>query len=67
MRNLIRLFALLLFAGVISSAGAQNLKFGHIDLQALVQLMPERASAETTFNNFQALTAPAPVNQYVRI
>jgi outer membrane protein len=53
MRNLIKLFALLFFAGIISSAGAQNLKFGHIDLQALVQLMPERASAETEFNSFQ--------------
>jgi outer membrane protein len=54
MRNLIKLFALLIFAGIFTSAGAQNLKFGHIDLQALVQVMPERASAETTFNNFQS-------------
>ncbi len=36
------------------STEAQNLKFGHIDLQALVQLMPERTSAETSFNSFQA-------------
>lgn len=53
MRNLIKLFALIFLAGIFSSAGAQNLKFGHIDLQALVQLMPERASAETEFTNFQ--------------
>ena len=54
MRNLIKLLVLLLFTGFVSSADAQNLKFGHIDLQALVQLMPERASAETEFNNFQS-------------
>jgi len=54
MRNLIKFFALLLFAGFITSAQAQNLKFGHIDLQALVQLMPERATAETEFNNYQS-------------
>jgi outer membrane protein len=53
MRKLIKLFALLFLAGIFSSAEAQNQKFGHIDLQALVQLMPERASAESTFNNFQ--------------
>jgi len=54
MRNLINLFALVLFTVASSSAGAQNMKFGHIDLQALVQLMPERATAETDFNNFQS-------------
>ncbi|MFW5755597.1 MAG: OmpH family outer membrane protein, partial [Tangfeifania sp.] len=54
MRNLKRLFTLLVFVGVAASAGAQDLKFGHIDLQALVQLMPERATAETEFTNFQA-------------
>lgn len=32
---------------------AQTLKFGHIDLQALIQVMPERATVETEFNNFQ--------------
>jgi outer membrane protein len=54
MRNLINLIALVLFTVAFSSAGAQNMKFGHIDLQALVQLMPERATAETDFNNFQS-------------
>ena len=53
MRNLMKLFTLLMFVGVTATAGAQNLKFGHIDLQALVQVMPERAAAETEFNNFQ--------------
>jgi len=53
MRNLMKLFTLLVFVGVSASAGAQDLKFGHIDLQAVVQLMPERATAETEFNTFQ--------------
>lgn len=38
----------------IAAANAQTPKFGHIDLQALVQLMPERTVAETEFNKFQA-------------
>lgn len=54
MRKLIKLFALLFLTGIFMSTEAQNLKFGHIDLQALVQLMPERTSAETSFNSFQA-------------
>jgi len=33
---------------------AQTAKFGHIDMQALIQVMPERATAETQFNAFQA-------------
>jgi len=53
MRNLMKSFIVLLFAAFSISAGAQTPKFGHIDLQALVQLMPERVSAETEFNNFQ--------------
>lgn len=54
MRNLKKLFVLILFAAVTVSAAAQNQKFGHIDLQALVQVMPERATAETEFNKFQS-------------
>lgn len=54
MRKLKKLFVLILFAAATISAGAQNQKFGHIDLQALVQLMPERATAETEFNKFQS-------------
>lgn len=41
---------LLLSAGF---ANAQAPKFGHIDLQALVQIMPERAVAEKQFTAFQ--------------
>ena len=53
MRNLKKLFVLILFAAATISASAQSQKFGHIDLQALVQLMPERATAETAYNTFQ--------------
>lgn len=41
---------LLLSAGF---ANAQTPKFGHIDLQALVQIMPERAVAEKQFTAYQ--------------
>lgn len=39
--------ALFMFAGF---AGAQEAKFGHIDLQALIQVMPERVEAEAAYN-----------------
>ena len=43
------------FLFVISSTvvNAQTLKFGHIDLQALIQVMPERDTTESEFNKFQ--------------
>ena len=53
MRKLIKLFVVLVFAVTAVSANGQNLKFGHIDLQGLVQLMPERAKAESDFTTFQ--------------
>ncbi|HYQ57172.1 MAG TPA: OmpH family outer membrane protein [Draconibacterium sp.] len=54
MRNLMKLMAVLLFTvATYSAANAQTLKFGHIDLQALVQVMPERATAEAEFTAFQ--------------
>ena len=34
-------------------ANAQTPKFGHIDLQALIQVMPERAAAEKQFTAYQ--------------
>lgn len=52
MRNLMKLTAALLFM-VTVTLSAQAQKFGHIDLQALVQVMPERAIAETEFGTFQ--------------
>ncbi|QGY45497.1 OmpH family outer membrane protein [Maribellus comscasis] len=54
MRNLLKLFAVILLMGTTASINAQTLKFGHIDLQALVQVMPERTTAQTEMNDFQA-------------
>lgn len=54
MRNLTKLFAVVVFVIITATVNAQTPKFGHIDLQALVQVMPERATAETEFNNFQS-------------
>lgn len=55
MRNLMKLLtAVIITVSAISAANAQTPKFGHIDLQALVQVMPERAAAEQEFNTFQA-------------
>lgn len=42
---------ILLFSA--SFANAQAPKFGHIDLQALIQVMPERAVAEKQFTAYQ--------------
>lgn len=53
MRNLMKFIAVVFFVGITASVSAQTLKFGHIDLQALIQVMPERATAETEFNKFQ--------------
>ncbi|MFW5822102.1 MAG: OmpH family outer membrane protein [Tangfeifania sp.] len=49
-----KLFTLLVLVGVTATAGAQDLKFGHIDLQELVRVMPEYSAAQTEMNNFQA-------------
>lgn len=53
MKSLLKIFVLgvlLLSAGF---ANAQAPKFGHIDLQALIGVMPERAAAEKQFLAFQ--------------
>ena len=53
MRNFSRviLFSFLLFAGSLS---AQTLKFGHIDVQQLLQLMPERDVAQKEMTKVQS-------------
>lgn len=53
MRNLIKIATVVLFVMIVGFANGQSPKFGHIDLQALIQVMPERATAETDFNKFQ--------------
>ncbi len=53
MRNLLKFVAVFAVLAVATSVNAQAQKFGHIDLQALIQVMPERATAETEFNKVQ--------------
>lgn len=48
-----KFITVLFFVAFAATVSAQTPKFGHIDLQALVQVMPERATAETAFNSFQ--------------
>jgi outer membrane protein len=52
MRNLMKIAALLLFF-IAATASTQAQKFGHIDMQALIQVMPERVTAESDFNAVQ--------------
>lgn len=52
MRNLMKIAVLLLFF-VAATVSAQAQKFGHIDMQALIQVMPERVTAEADFNAVQ--------------
>lgn len=55
MKNLMKFLAVLVITVTAATAvNAQTLKFGHIDLQALVNVMPERSTAEQEFNTFQA-------------
>lgn len=54
MRNLVKFTAVFFIVVTAMAVNAQTPKFGHIDLQALVQVMPERAKAETEFNKFQS-------------
>lgn len=53
MRNLVKIAAFMFIVFTATAVSAQTPKFGHIDLQALIQVMPERAKAETEFNKFQ--------------
>jgi outer membrane protein len=41
----ISIILLILFAGIANVTNAQSLKFGHIDIQQLIQVMPERTTA----------------------
>ncbi|NQU84870.1 MAG: OmpH family outer membrane protein, partial [Mariniphaga sp.] len=49
-----KLTVVAIFVLITGFASAQAPKFGHIDLQALIQVMPERTVAEEQFNTFQA-------------
>jgi len=54
MRILVKITLVAVFILLAGFISAQTPKFGHIDLQALIQVMPERATAETEFNDFQS-------------
>jgi outer membrane protein len=49
MRNLSKIFIFAAFILLAGNARAQEAKFGHIDLQALIQVMPERTAAEAEY------------------
>ncbi len=53
MRKFTPLCVAILFFIIATAGNAQTLKFGHIDLQALIQVMPERETTETEFTKFQ--------------
>jgi len=55
MKNLLKLMVVtMIMVSAVTATNAQTLKFGHVDLQALIQVMPERAAAEQEFNKFQS-------------
>jgi outer membrane protein len=49
MRNLSRIIAVVSFVLITGITIGQEAKFGHIDLQGLIQLMPERTAAEADY------------------
>jgi len=53
MKKFVPLWLAFFFSIISTTVNAQSLKFGHIDLQALIQVMPERKTVESEFNKFQ--------------
>ena len=53
MRNLLKIAAVMLLVVASTAINAQTLKFGHIDLEALIQVMPESVTAQAELDNFQ--------------
>jgi outer membrane protein len=53
MKSVFKIFVLGILLFSAGFANAQTPKFGHIDLQALIQIMPERATAEKQFTGYQ--------------
>jgi outer membrane protein len=53
MKSVLKICVLGILLFLAGFANAQTPKFGHIDLQALIQVMPERAAAEKQFNAYQ--------------
>jgi outer membrane protein len=53
MRIPLKLCAVFFFAYLSLSSSAQNPKFGHIDLQAFIQVLPDLEDTEKAFDKFQ--------------
>lgn len=53
MKSVFKIFVLGILLFSVGFAKAQSPKFGHIDLQALYQVMPERATGEKQYTAFQ--------------
>ncbi|MDP2888058.1 MAG: OmpH family outer membrane protein [Bacteroidota bacterium] len=53
MKSVLKICVLGIFFFSAGFANAQAPKFGHIDLQALIETMPERATAESQFVAYQ--------------
>jgi len=54
MRNLLKIATVLFFVAAASAVtNAQTLRFGHIEMQALIQIMPETAAAMTELEKLQ--------------
>jgi len=53
MKRMMKFFAVLIFVTTVGFVNAQSQKFGHINLNSLIQVMPERANAEAELSNLQ--------------
>jgi outer membrane protein len=53
MKSVLKICVLGVLLFTAAFANAQAPKFGHIDLQALIQVMPERTAAEKAFTTYQ--------------
>jgi outer membrane protein len=53
MRKLYKIQVLFVLFVFTNYAYSQTVKFGHIDLGALIQIMPERIQAEKEYNDFE--------------
>ena len=55
MKKLVKLFcAVVLTIGVSCGVNAQSLKIGHVDVNAITEIMPERTKIEQDFQAFQS-------------
>lgn len=53
MNNLSKIVAVLLFVAASAVTNAQTLKFGHIEFQELIPIMPEYVTAQSELETFQ--------------